>query len=70
MALREKLTQRWPGYVIPPMPNTTLIGNTVEENIKYREAFINNFLRKLSAIPDIYYSDCVQSLLKSFEGTG
>lgn len=48
--LREKLTLRWPGCFIPPMP-TKSIGNKDLELIHIRSRFINNFLKKLGSLP-------------------
>jgi sorting nexin-1/2 len=53
--LREKLLLRWPGCFIPSVP-TKKFGNNPYELVLIRMKVLNNFLKYLSKVPEIYYS--------------
>lgn len=57
LLLREKLVLRWPGCIIPPIPKTAKVGNTEAETIRNRKKFLNNFLTKITQVPEIYYGE-------------
>jgi hypothetical protein len=65
--LRRILQGAWPGCYIPALPDKDPINKNDDEVIKKRQRMLGEFLRKLASLPHIFYSQEVQTLLRSKE---
>jgi|JI9StandDraft_1071089.scaffolds.fasta_scaffold130042_1 sorting nexin-1/2 len=62
--LRKKLTENWPGYFIPPIPEKKATGNTTPEFIKMRQHFLDHFMSRCARMVHIFYSEEMQGFLR------
>lgn len=65
--LRETLILRWPGCLIPPIPEKKAVGSTSQDTVENRKRFLNNFCNKMATCSHLYYSDEFQLFLRSKE---
>lgn len=66
-ALRNQMVERWPGCYIPAIPSKQFIGKTDNQTTLNRIRFLNEFLKKISTLPHLYYGEEFQIFLRSSE---
>ena len=60
------MVKRFPGCFIPSIPEKAI--SIVDDQILFkRQRFLNDFVRKMSKLPHLYYSEEFQALLRSQE---
>lgn len=63
--LKKKLTENWPGYFIPPIPEKQTTGNTASSFIAHRQEMLNHFMERCAKMQHIFYSEEMQTFLHS-----
>jgi hypothetical protein len=54
------MKQRWPGCYIPAVPD-----KNDEQIVLNRERFLNDFVKKMAKLPNLYYAEEFQTLIRS-----
>lgn len=62
--LREAMKQRWPGCFIPAVPDKNVMKND-ETLVLTRERLLNDFVKKMAKLPNLYYGEEFQALIRS-----
>ena len=51
------MVRRWPGIIIPPIPDKLTVGVTETQIARNRVKFLNNFLTRTTANVFVYYGE-------------
>lgn len=63
--LREKLVGRWPGVFVPSLPGKQALGNLKEGFVESRRTALDKFVKRLSLLRPIFYSDEFRIFLRA-----
>lgn len=58
------MKQRWPGCFIPAVPDKNVMKND-ETLVLTRERLLNDFVKKMAKLPNLYYGEEFQALIRS-----
>ncbi len=59
------MKKAWPGCLIPSLPSKNPIMKNEEESNRKRQRYLNDFLKKMTLRPYLYYCEEFQALLRS-----
>lgn len=51
------MLERWPGCFVPAIPAKQLLNKTELQTTLNRMRFLNEFLKKISELPNLYYGE-------------
>ena len=63
--LRQRLTERWPGVYIPPIPSKKVIGNSDQKLIQSRTFILERFLKQMKYDSKLFFSEEMKIFLRS-----
>ena len=64
LALRKRLSERWPGFFIPSLPPKKATGNMDSNFVNKRQKLLNSFAKKCANISHLYYTEEFQQFLR------
>lgn len=59
------MVARWPGCFVPSIPSKNILNKNDNHITRRRMRYLNDFVKKMSKLPHLYYGEEFQTLLRA-----